>query len=79
MILEGFYWELTDTDTDTINELSVNEFLAQNQEYEIQETPTTYPNLVSAADAELSINGSAVTGGGAFGGTHPPIPTRPRP
>lgn len=78
MITEGFYWFLNNIETDTINGVSVSEFLGENPECEIYYDENGNPSLTSPQDMAISINGGSITGGGTFGGVHPPIPTRPK-
>lgn len=83
MIEIGYYVALENT-TDEVQELNGNPYEGNvasllSLGYELQnDTPETYPDLVNTIPFSVKINGATYTAE-AFGGTHPPIPTRPRP
>lgn len=83
MITEGFTIPFEDEDDmiDAWGEVEVNDtvenFAATEGGFEMLHESTRKPDLVHSEPFTMTINGTPVVAE-AFGGTHPPIPTRPR-
>lgn len=83
MITEGYYIPFGDEIDmiDAYGEVEVNDtvenFAAIEEGFEMVHESIRKPDLVHIQAFTLTIGGSPVVAE-AFGGTHPPVPTRPR-